>query len=195
MTRTFIAIELNDDVRLALERQISVLAPALPGIRWVDPAGMHLTLAFLGELSDSALEEAIAATESSAMRAHPFRLRVSGLGTFGPSNTPRVIWAGVGGDLDALRSTQVDLARELQAHYFPPEDRPFSPHLTLARIKQPLNPGAVNRLSMLIRQPVDVGARMRVDALSVMKSERRREGAHYTQLRECRFGAAPSSLQ
>jgi 2'-5' RNA ligase len=195
MTRTFIAIELNDDVRLALKRQISVLAPALPGVRWVDPAGMHLTLAFLGELSDSALDEAIAATESTAAPAHPFRLHVSGLGTFGPPNAPRVIWAGVGGDLDVLRSTQTDLGRQLQARYFPPADRPFSPHLTLARIKQPLSAGAVNRLTMLMREPVDVGARMRVDALSVMKSERRREGAHYTQLRECRFGAAPSSLQ
>jgi RNA 2',3'-cyclic 3'-phosphodiesterase len=189
MTRTFIAIELNDAVRLALERQISVLATALPGVRFVDPAGLHLTLAFLGELDDAQVDAAIAASEAAASRARPFRLRVSGLGTFGSPRDPRVIWAGVGGDLDPLRALHGYLARELEQRSFPTESRPFSPHFTLARIKQPLGPGALSRLTMLLREPVDEGGRMRVDSLSAMASELRQRGAVYTRLRACRLAA------
>jgi 2'-5' RNA ligase len=193
MTRTFIAVELNDAVTLALERQIAVLAIALPGVRWVDPAALHLTLAFLGELDEGQVVAATEAAEASAPQAQPFRLEVAGLGAFGSPKAPRVIWAGLGGDLAALRGLHADLARELQARGFPPEERAFSPHLTLARIKQPLRPDAVSRLSMLMAEPVDNGASMRVDALNVMKSELRRDGALYTLLRRCPFGEGGSS--
>ncbi len=196
MPRTFIAIELNDDVRLALERQIAVLAIALPGVRWPDVASLHLTLAFLGELDSARLDAAIEAAGVAARSARPFRLRVAGLGTFGPPKAPRVIWAAVGGDLPALRALHADLVRELSTCGFPPEEREFSPHFTLARLKQPLSPGALTRLNLLMREPVDVGAHMTAESLSVMKSELRRSGALYTRLRECPFGgAAPSSLQ
>ena len=193
MTRTFIAVDLNDAVTLALERQIAVLAIALPGVRWVDPAALHLTLAFLGELDESQVVAATEAAEASASQAQPFRLAIAGLGAFGSPKAPRVIWAGLGGDLAALRGLHADVARELQARGFPPEERAFSPHLTLARIKQPLRPDAVSRLSMLMAEPVDNGASMRVDALDVMKSELRRDGALYTLLRTCPFGEGGSS--
>jgi RNA 2',3'-cyclic 3'-phosphodiesterase len=193
MTRTFIAVERNDAVTLTLERQIAVLAIALPGVRWVDPAALHLTLAFLGELDEAQVAAAIEAADAAACRAQPFRLEVAGLGTFGPPKAPRVIWAGLGGDLTALRALHADLARELQARGFPPEERAFSPHLTLARIKQPLRPDAVSRLSLLMSEPVDSGASMRVGALDVLKSELRGDGAVYTRLRACPFGEGGSS--
>ncbi|HZR41942.1 MAG TPA: RNA 2',3'-cyclic phosphodiesterase, partial [Ktedonobacteraceae bacterium] len=83
MTRTFIALEMNDALQRHLAGVIRQVAQALPGIRWVDPAGIHLTLAFLGELTDEQLAEANEATEAAAQRVRAFSYRLSRLGIFG----------------------------------------------------------------------------------------------------------------
>jgi 2'-5' RNA ligase len=192
MTRTFIAIELSDEARAALRAEIARLARALPGVRFVDPASLHLTLAFLGELDNDLLAEAIAATEEAAAEAHPFTLRIDGLGTFGPPYAPRVVWVGVAGKTQALLAVQSRLARALAARSFPPEERPFAAHLTLERLKERLSTEALARLTALVQASSAAsrkrGATMHVEALAVMKSELLRSGARYTRLRECRFG-------
>src|SRR6516225_5223557 len=95
MTRTFIALELNEALQRFLSEIISRISQELPDIRWVNPDGIHLTLAFLGELSDDRLVEAILATEEAAKKAIPFQYCLKGLGIFGSSRQPRVIWMGV----------------------------------------------------------------------------------------------------
>src|SRR5690348_10802217 len=119
MTRTFLALELPDPGRNALRRRIERLARMIPEVRWVDPAGLHVTLAFLGELDDTQLE---VATESAATVAGvqaPFALRVADLGTFGSARSPRVIWVGLAGEKARLLSLQAAVADELAAHGFP----------------------------------------------------------------------------
>ncbi|HEV8194676.1 MAG TPA: RNA 2',3'-cyclic phosphodiesterase [Ktedonobacterales bacterium] len=188
MTRTFIAVELPDNVRAFLTRAIARLRRALPSVRWVDPASLHLTLAFLGELDDDALAAAMTATEEEASKGTPFTLRTGTLGTFGPRHVPRVIWIGVEGETAHVRALQEALAQRLEAAGFPREQRPFSPHLTLARLKSPLAPEALTRLEALMHEPQHEHASWRVNEISVMKSELGRGGARYIRLQAYPLG-------
>ena len=98
-------------------------ASGTASVRFADPASLHLTLAFLGELDEARLPEAIAATEDVALATSPFALSVAGIGTFGGAKAPRVIWAGVVGDIAALLAVQSHLARALEARGFVLEAR------------------------------------------------------------------------
>src|SRR5689334_9270438 len=95
MTRTFIALEKSTDLQRHLAGVIRQVAQALPGIRWVDPASIHLTLAFLGELDDEQLALATEATEQAARQVPAFSYRLAQLGAFGPPQQPRVVWMGI----------------------------------------------------------------------------------------------------
>ncbi len=195
MTRTFIALDLNEELQRFLGVIISQASQELPDLRWVEPAGIHLTLAFLGELSDDQLAEAADATEEAAHKTTPFEYRLKGLGIFGSPHQPRVIWMGVedlpsgkvqGSPLQHLHRV---LSKELELRGFEVENRPFSPHLTLARLKQPLSPEAQQHLQRLLHSKLagSSSAVYQVNNLCVMKSELSRAGAKYTCLRECSF--------
>jgi 2'-5' RNA ligase len=201
MTRTFIALELDESLQRFLSDIIRRATQELPDLRWVDPAGIHLTLAFLGELTDERLTAAIDATQAAAQQAVPFEYRLKGLGVFGPSLQPRVIWMGVedqpsgqvqGSPLQRLHRV---LTKELEQQGFEVEKRPFSPHLTLARVKQPLSPYEQQSLQRLLhsKQAGASSPLYRVDHMNVMKSELSRAGAKYTCLRE--FGLLNSNMQ
>jgi RNA 2',3'-cyclic 3'-phosphodiesterase len=201
MTRTFLAIELNDAARGYLHQQVQQLARALPRVHWVDPVTLHLTLAFLGELEDAQLEQATRVAVEIAEASQPFTARIGALGQFGPAQQPRVIWIGLAGNLQPLLDLQARLARRLVQDGFPPEERAYAPHLTLARIKTPLNAEELAALRRLISASAPASSRGRqppqasdlappeipVAHLSVMKSELTRAGARYTCLRLCSF--------
>lgn len=193
LTRTFIAVELNDDVRGALQRRIARLQRQLPDVRLADPASLHLTLVFLGELEDDQLSTVIDATLDAARTARPFSLSLGELGTFGSRRAPRVIWTGVTGEIAPLLALQQRLASGLEAQGFAREERPFSPHLTLARLKQPLAPDIAGQIEALQQAPIPHGERATfpVDEIAIMKSELLRSGARYTQLRACPLDSAP----
>lgn len=192
LTRTFIAVELPNAARAALQAHIARLGRALPHVRFQPPDSLHLTLAFLGELDDEQLAAATqAAIAAAASTAPPFTLTVAGLGVFGPPYAPRVLWCGVGGDVPALLRLQAALADQLEVAGFPREERPFAPHLTLARLKQPLDSAALQRLSGILANPSVAKTPFAVDSLSVMKSELLRPAARYTCLCACPLGALP----
>jgi len=190
-TRTFIAVELPDVARAALQTHVARLSHALPRMRFQPPSSPHLTLAFLGELDDEQLAAATQAAITAAPTVPPFTLTVAGLGIFGPPYAPRVLWCGVGGDIAALLRLQAVLADRLEAAGFPREPRPFAPHLTLARFKQPLNPAALQRLTGILSTPSTTQTSFVVESLSVMKSELLRPAARYTRLRACPLSAHP----
>jgi 2'-5' RNA ligase len=192
LIRTFVAVDLGDEARAHLTREIARLGRALPGVRWSDPANLHLTLAFLGELDDERLAAVGAAAEAAALAVKPFTLEVAGLGSFGPAQAPRVIWAGLGGNLQRLGQLYEALDAALEAHGFSREARPFAPHLTLARLKAPPTAGEAQRLASLLRDGGTgsrrTGAPIPVDHISVMKSELLRPAARYTTLHAIRLG-------
>jgi 2'-5' RNA ligase len=179
MTRTFLALELPDAVRNTLRLYIERLARMIPEVHWADRAGLHTTLAFLGELDDERLDAASQAAATVADVHAPFSLRLAGLGTFGSAHSPRVIWVGLAGEKARLLALQAAVADELAARGFSREARPFSPHLTLARIKKPLTDNALAALARVQREP-SPDATWQADAISVMKSELLRPAARYT---------------
>jgi RNA 2',3'-cyclic 3'-phosphodiesterase len=181
MTRTFLALELPEPIKNTLRRRIERLAKAIPDVRWVDPESLHLTLVFLGDLNDAQLASATAAASDAAGSHPPFALRLAGLGTFGSARSPRVVWVGLAGEKARLLALQAALADGLAARGFPREDRPFTPHLTLARIKKPLSEDALTALTSALAEPAS-NANWQADAITVMKSELARPAARYTAL-------------
>jgi 2'-5' RNA ligase len=137
--RCFVAIDLPDEARAALEAVQDQLRVG----RVSDPETLHLTLAFLGEQPDAALEEMHLALE--AMRAAPFTLQLRGLGTFG-GRSPRVLWAGVEPQ-PALRALheKVRGAAHVAGIELPRER--FRPHVTIARFGERLQPGELDKLT------------------------------------------------
>ncbi len=190
MTRTFIALEMPASLQRVLNSAIDRFARALPALRWVDAAGIHLTLAFLGELDDDRLALAMEATQAAAHDFPTFDYRLTAPGIFGSPQQPRVIWMGIadqpvaqlhGSPLQRLHHT---LNRELQRRNFETENRPFSPHLTLARVKHPLTPAEQQSLQRLLHSKQDIASSTlyKANSLNVMKSELSRAGAKYTVL-------------
>ncbi len=188
MTRTFIALEMNEDLQRHLKGVLQQVARVLPGIRWVAPPGIHLTLAFLGELTDEQLAEVIQATETAARHIKPFSYRLSRLGIFGSPRHPRVIWVGIDEPSGTLAHLHRILNNELKQRGFEIDTRPFSPHLTLARVKAPLKPEEQRQLQDILagkQQGIVSTREYGVQHINVVKSELSRSGARYTPLREC----------
>jgi 2'-5' RNA ligase len=188
MTRTFLALELEPPQQQFLGDIIRQGKLLLPALRWVEPAGIHLTLAFLGELSESQLKKAMVAARSTAATGAPFAYHLSGLGTFGPSRQPRVLWMGISEPSGALHRMHRALTSALEQQGFSGEQRPFSPHLTLARIAFPLTSEQLQLLQQLLSRYRFSASAYRVSHISVMKSELARYGAHYTCLQAYTFG-------
>ena len=126
MTRTFIALGLDESLQRYLKGIMRRMAQALPSLSWVDAAGIHLTLAFLGELSDQQVSEAFYATELAARTVPPFNYCIAHPGIFGPPDHPRVIWIGVDEPSGKLLQLQRRLKQELAQRDFAIDTLPQS---------------------------------------------------------------------
>jgi 2'-5' RNA ligase len=128
MPRLFVAIDLPDMIR----RQLSTLCCGLPGARWVNPEQMHLTLRFIGEVDGRQLQ--IIRETLGELEGDPFFLRLENLGFFPPRGNPRVVWVGIQRNEQLVRlRNRIETA--LVRKGFEPEGRKYSPHISLARLK------------------------------------------------------------
>jgi 2'-5' RNA ligase len=134
--RTFIAVDLPEEIKARIFGFIKKLKPASPrGIAWSSIGELHVTLKFLGEIEESRLLAVGEAVRAVAAETSVFPLSVAGTGTFPPlSRYPRVLWIGLN-DNPALKDLRNRLDDALEARDFPREQRPFHPHLTAARVK------------------------------------------------------------
>ncbi len=136
MPRLFIAVPVAETVKTSLgEVSRSVAARYL---RWVKPEAMHLTLAFLGDVDEARLPTIERAMREGARGASVMALRAEGVGAFPSERRARVVWAGVTGDVDVLFALQQDLELRLTEAGFEGDRKRFHPHLTLARLREPL---------------------------------------------------------
>ncbi|HUS14415.1 MAG TPA: RNA 2',3'-cyclic phosphodiesterase [Chloroflexia bacterium] len=183
--RTFIALDLNAAVRTALAAAQGHLAASGLPLRLSAPAGIHLTLAFIGEIPAQRVPELIAAVERGAEGNGPFVLRAESTGMFPNARAPRVVWAGVQGDAAAmavLTGLRAGIVRELAAASFPADSR-FDPHLTLARVREGASPAERAAIGAMVQALPQLGpVEFPVHAVSVMRSQMQTGGSVYTQL-------------
>jgi 2'-5' RNA ligase len=164
--RLFFALQLSDDAK-------SRLRPALSGIAQTEQ--LHFTLAFLGEQPESALARIQEAAE--AVRAQSFELAIAGTGAFPDLKRPRVLWLGVSEGVPQLTALAERLRGTLRERGFTLEDRPFRPHLTIARVKDR------RAVKALERVPAGELARMHAGEFTLVESVLGRGGARHTVLR------------
>ena len=182
--RTFIAIHLSQDARRRLAETIRWMVSEVPsGVRWVDPEGIHLTLKFLGDIEPALVEDVLRAMEQAASGTLPFQVHLNGLGVFPNLRRPRVLWAGVGGDMDALGALQEKVEAAMEGLAFPRERRAFNPHLTLGRVRDTISAVARQRVGGLVSQgSLDGADPWPVNAVHLMRSNLTPDGAVYTSL-------------
>ncbi len=180
--RTFIAIEINPELKDRLVHERERLRRQLAGarIRWVQPQGMHLTLKFLGEIEAGRVEAIAAQMELLAGRYAPFAIRLQSLGAFPNLRRPRVLWVGVQAP-PVLAALRADLERCLEGLGFVRERRPFHPHITLGRVRDSGGDRVDWAAALAIGAQEPLGEQ-RVEALALFRSELRPTGAVYTCL-------------
>jgi 2'-5' RNA ligase len=185
--RLFIAIKLPPDALRAIGRQQGKLKTAYPGaaLRWVNPDGIHLTLMFLGDVSPERVAAIQAGLGQAVHGIQPFDLAIEKLGCFPDASRPRVVWVGITGDIEPLRRLQAGVERQIAPLGFETEKRAFSPHLTLARVKQYASRSDAAAVGEMVRQQ-SVGqiARWQVTGINLFRSHLAPTGATYEQLCE-----------
>lgn len=193
--RLFAAVDLPAEAKAALAATVGQLGELLPaGVRWVNPAGIHLTLKFLGEVDGGLVEPLLGALREAAagMDKAPFPLHLEGLGVFPNEREPRVIWAGVGGDLDTLGRLQGLVERAAAALGFAEERREFRPHLTLGRVRDGVTLAARREMgSVVVEQSGALAPEYawEVGEISLIRSVLTAQGAVYSTLEAARLGS------
>ncbi|MFO7539622.1 MAG: RNA 2',3'-cyclic phosphodiesterase [Chloroflexota bacterium] len=182
--RTFIAVELPAAVREYLGSVTAELAAHTKSglVRWVRPERMHLTLCFLGETAVSQVPAVAAALDRVAVQQRPFQLQLTELGAFPNQKRPRVVWVGLGGEMALLAALKQQVDEALLPLGWPPEKRPFNPHLTLGRVKDS-GVGQQIRWQTGVEQLV-----IPVTAVHLIESQLRPDGPRYTIRHSSRWG-------
>ena len=182
--RSFIAIELPEGLKVELiQLQGRLKLGEQSWVKWVDPNSIHLTLKFLGNIAVGRINEIIRAMEEAVLGISPFHLEVRELGAFPNFKRVQVAWVGVRGKVDKLVQLQQRIDSNLAPLGFAIETRPFTAHLTLARLRDRASPDERQRFGQLIAGTrFESAYTIKVDAVSLMKSQLTREGAIYSRL-------------
>ena len=183
--RTFIAIEIPEEIKKEMAKVQDELKRSGADAGWTRPEGIHLTLKFLGEVPEAKIEEIKNALVQAAEATSRFRLKITGAGAFPNPKNPRVVWLGVSGDIDKLSALQGSVEESMTAMGFDREERAFSPHLTLARIKY-LRPRYSWQTAIDSIKDIKL-AEFDVDHVSLMKSDIKPSGAVYTEIGRARL--------
>ncbi len=187
-SRLFVAVPVADDVRASVGELMEAVAGGpieerLPGQpRWVRVDGLHLTVRFLGATPDERQPELSAALAATTRDVAPFRVVLTGGGAFPNPVRPRVLWIGIGEGADQLANLARRLDEELRPLGWPPEGRPFEPHLTLARTDGV--PGADERARRLADLAGGVRLTWQADRLVLYRSVLGRGPARYEAVAE-----------
>lgn len=184
--RSFIAIELPAGlVRQLKDFQAALKTRGTSPAKWVDPGSMHLTLKFLGNIELRKLPAVKAEITAAVGSSRRFHLHTGSTGFFPDQRRPRVFWLGLEGDIQALVILQKAIDEAVAGLGFARETRPFTAHLTLARLKEESNisdkMGFVRWAQDLVIEPHFT---IEVNSIALMRSQLTSKGAIYTRLAE-----------
>jgi 2'-5' RNA ligase len=185
MIRSFVAVSLPMEVRARLEQYGKELKSLGLYGSYPKAESFHLTLKFLGDIPEQKVDAIGTALERAVEGVAPFQLEVRGLGVFPNPSSARVIWIGFE-QSEPLSLLQARVEQVLEELEFPREDRPFRPHLTLARLKSKDN---LKALQAYLREtgPSAAAGTVPVDELVLFRSDLRPDGARYTRLHVARL--------
>jgi 2'-5' RNA ligase len=182
----FIAIELPVElVKRLRDFQSGLSSSRLPYVKWVDPGAIHLTLKFLGDVAPQRLE-AVKEFGAAAVRPfHPFMLATGRTGFFPGAQRARVFWLGLEGEMADLGRLQQGIDGAMSKLGFVSENRPFTAHLTLARLREGCSGAQRLEFAALAGEAVfEAGPPMEVRSVALMRSQLTPKGAVYTRLAE-----------
>jgi 2'-5' RNA ligase len=179
--RTFIAVELPENIKNKIGELQAPLKRTNAFVSWVKPENIHITLKFLGEVPEEKINEVFSAIEIALKETKKFKINLKGMGAFPDFRRPRVIWVGTGKGGEELLSMANKIEEEMEKIGFPKENRKFSPHFTIGRVKSPKN---IEKLMEKVKstdfETEDIG----VNEVTVMKSQLHPAGAIYTPLKK-----------
>ena len=180
--RTFLAIDLPSALHSAIGQNLRTVKRELPGLSWSKTENLHINLKFFGETAESQVDQIREAVEPAITNSSPFVIELKGFGVFPDYRSPRVLWIGLGGALDSLSALAECVERAVAPLGFPQENRPFRPHLTVARVKKDHREvGRVLDSLGVLADPFPCGP-LPVERISLFKSDLRQTGPIYTKL-------------
>lgn len=183
--RIFIAVDLTDELRKELGALIRPLRGFGADIRWTPEENMHLTLKFLGDTPESRIQEVGEALEAVAADQESFRLVFGGLGAFPDTRNPRILWVGLAAGQEEMARLALAVETRMVRLGFAKEERPFSPHLTLGRVRSPKNLESFLRAFQETKYHSDLS--VMVDHLTLYQSTLTPEGSVYRALQRVDF--------
>lgn len=194
--RIFVAAPVSSEAREAIEAVVATVRGAAEAgqreVRWVRLDGLHVTLRFIGPTLEPRIPEALAAVRAAAAKTTPFEAGIAGAGAFPGRDRPRALWLGIGPGADDLASLTRAVDGELAARGWPAEERPFRPHLTLAR-SDGIGSGA-RTAERLMAASAGLDIRWPVDRLILFESVTGNGPARYVPIGDAPFeGARPST--
>ena len=192
LLRCFIALELPASLQEAIDIATEPARTRIGSdlVRWVPTGNVHLTLKFLGDTAPSGIESIKAALATEAEQYRPFDMSVRGFGAFPSSRKPRVLWVGITAP-PVLASLQREVDVATARLGYNTEERPFSPHLTIGRVRQNITTSGIQKIRDEISNITigDLGS-VQVDAVHLFKSELQAGGSVYTRLYAAAFSRA-----
>lgn len=186
--RSFLAFDISEEVRKELASLITLLEPKAKGVKWIKPELMHCTINFFGDVEEDLLMGDISqAIEKTVEGQQKINLKGVGIGVFPNWRYPKIIWAGLTGEVELAISLHDRLVAALEKFGLKKDERVFRLHLTLGRAKTPLKhcEGLINLVEKLAGREFGY---ILVDKLTLYKSVLTREGPIYTELREFKLG-------
>lgn len=177
--RTFIAVELPEPAREEVCRLQERLRSCDADVKWVERQNMHFTLKFLGEIDESKADPLAKALEKEVAALPRFRYRLEGIGAFPGTSNPKVLWTGVSSGEAEFLKLAACVEKACEGLGFPPEERPFRPHLTIGRMRS--RNGAARLIKQLQTEEFP-GSDAEAEQLVLFKSTLSPKGSVYTPL-------------
>jgi 2'-5' RNA ligase len=190
--RSFISINLPDGIKRSMAELIAELKKPETDVAWVPAEKIHLTLKFLGNTDDSLIPKIKEHISKKLSHYNAFYIKIVGIGCFPSEKRPRVLWVGMENS-DLLTSIQKDMDTEAAEFGFALEARPFSPHLTIGRVRSQKGIAEMIRRFSEFRT-ADFGI-VEVKSIHIMKSELKPAGAEYTSLAEIPIGTGRNNVK
>lgn len=180
--RLFIAVQIPAEVRRGLAEVERELTASEADVKWIPEGNFHVTLKFLGYVEQTRVDAVSGALQSAVEGLAPFDVELAGVGAFPRISSPSVVWVGVSSGGEELKSLAERVESALEGIGFTREERPFSGHITLGRVKSPRNRDRLRDLIGELRER-KVGS-FKVESVSLMRSDLRPTGPIYTRIAE-----------